>query len=509
MKPLLTLLIVTLLAGCNPFTQKNQTQRNVKNCPSPPETPVSLVAPEEQEIPNPFHFFTEAIIGNEDWIRFQGKHYDFVYCRGNEQWSVHPGTYQPSEDAVVGEEFYERLANPPYERVEFQGKTYQYRTRLEPNPFQDNATYQEPERVLFEILPPHREQPIIQELYTREEIRKANLGFSLAYPEALNVIPWRDRLLWSITAPQGEGFTGLATLFAYDPETEDIEIIQPKGLTGQIITDLVVTEDNPDLLWLATQTSGEGNPYLPGMGLVRYNAAAEMVSSYHLRNSPIVGAIPSKLWIEEDKLWVATGNGICQVQWSSINLPESWSCWRYAVLADSPEAIALYATSSDEVKAETLEPTAPLEILWQSPLFASQQRYEVQYDPGFVITIQEGKSTWSEGDWEIPTYFPPVYWPGRQWHWNGQRFQRGFDEVALNFVGGGPSGMGTTYSYAEGLPANTHHALRGDLELLELTKQQTKVRHYSGWVDTDPLSPYITVLPVESTANPQPNPWLK
>jgi hypothetical protein len=69
--------------------------------------------------------------------------------------------------------------------------------------------------------------------------------------------------------------------------------------------------------------------------------------------------------------------------------------------------------------------------------------------------------------------------------------------------------MGTTYSYAEGLPANTHHALRGDLELLELTKQQTKVRHYSGWVDTAPLSPYITLLPVEPTANPQPNPLLK
>ncbi|MDR9402301.1 MAG: hypothetical protein RI580_02570 [Halothece sp. Uz-M2-17] len=509
MKRPLAIVVAGLLTACNPFTQKNQSQGNIENCPSSPESPVSLISPEEQDLPNPFDFFTETIKGNQDFIRFQGEYYDFVYCRGNAKWTVQPGTYQPQEEAVVGEEFYERLANPPYETVEFQGKTYQYRTRLEPNPFQDNETYQEAERVLFEILPPERDKPIIQELYTREDVKKANLGFSLAYPESLNVIQWRDRLLWSITAPQGEGFTGLATLFVYDPETEDIEIIQPEGIEGQMITDIAVTEKNRDLLWLTTQTSGEGNPHLPGLGLVRYNAETKKVTAYHIRNSPMVGAIPSELFIEGENLWLGTGNGICQVQWQSIDQRESWSCWRYAVLAESPEEIALYPTSSAEAAATTLEPTEPLEILWQSPLFSSEQRYEIRYEEGFEITVQEGKDDWSQGDWEVPPYFAPIYWPGQQWHWNGTRFQRGFDEVAFNFVGGGPSGIGTTYSYAEGYPANTHHALRGDLELLQLTDQKTKVRHYSGWVNAKNLSPYVTIFPVKLPENPQPNPLLK
>lgn len=506
MKRPLVLVLTGLLAGCNPFAQNNPSQGNIDNCPSPPESPVSLVSPEEQDLPNPFDFYPQAIRANQDFIRFQSEHYDFVYCRGNGNWIVQRGTYQPEEDAVVGEEFYERLANPPYQTVAFQGKTYQYRTRLEPNPFQDSETYQEAERVLFEILPPERETPIIQELYTREDVKKANLGFSLAYPEALNVIEWRDQLLWSITAPQGEGFTGLATLFVYNPETEAIEIIQPEGIEGQIITDIAVPESNPELLWLTTQTSGEGNSHLPGLGLVRYNAETKKVSAYHVRNSPLVGAIPTELLIEGETLWVGTGNGICQVPWQAIDQQENWSCWRYAVFADSPDTIDLYPTSSADAAATTREPTEPLEILWQSPLFTSEQRYEVRYEEGFEVTVKEGQYDWSDGDWEVPSYFPPVSWPGGQWHWNGARFQRGFDEVALNVVGGGPFGIGTTYSYAEGYPANTHHALRGELELLALTDQQTKVRHYSAWVEANQLSPYVAIVPVQPITNPQPNP---
>jgi hypothetical protein len=506
MKRPIALFLAGCLTACNPSAQDGKVRGDIEDCPDPPEEAVSLVSPTQQDIPNPFDFLTEEITANDDWIRFQSENYDFVYCRGNEKWTVQPGTYQPAEEPVVGEEFYEQLANPSYQSVDFQGKTYQYRTRLEPNPFAENAQYQEAERVLFEILPPDQDTPLVQELYTREEVKNANLGFSLAYPEALKAIPWRDRLLWSITAPQGEGFTGLATLFTYHPETEEIEIIQPEAIKGQIITDLAVSEQNPNLLWLTTQTSGEGNPYLPGMGLVRYDTQNQTVTSYHVRNSPLVGAIPTQLWIEGKALWVGTGNGICQVQWQTVENPESWSCWRYAVFAEPPENIALFATSSAETEATTLEPTAPLEILWQSPLFASKQRYEVRYEEGFVITVEEGKTSWSDRNWEVPAYFAPIDWPGREWHWNGDHFQRGFDEVAFNFVGGGPTGVGTTFNYADGLPANTHHALRGDLTLLELTETQTKVRHYSGWVAQENLSPYVTILPVEPSQNPQPNP---
>ncbi|NEO28208.1 MAG: hypothetical protein F6K03_15340, partial [Kamptonema sp. SIO4C4] len=402
---------------------------------------------------------------------------------------------------------YDQLADPPYQTVEFQGKTYQYRTRLDPNPFEDMANNTEARRVLLEILPPNQDTPLIQELYTLEDVRNAELGFSLAYPDIVNHLPWQDRILWSISAPQGEGFTGIATLVTYHPETQNIEIIQPDPIQGQIITDLALTDTDPATLWMTTKTSGEGNPYLPGLGLVRYDPDQQTVTSHHIRNSPMVGAIPTHLWIDAEDLWVSTGNGVCQVQWQDSQNRDSWTCWRYAVLADPPAEIDLYATSGDADPATTLEPVAPLELLWKTPLFnpeAAQRRYEVYYEDGFVATVDEGKNDWSDTDWDVPPYFAPVYWPGRQWHWNGDRFQRGFDEVSLNVVGGGPIGIGTTFTYPENVP-NTH-AIRGDLTLLELTETQTTVRHHSGWIEEDGISPYMTILPVDPVENPEPNP---
>ena len=84
---------------------------------------------------------------------------------------------------------------------------------------------------------------------------------------------------------------------------------------------------------------------------------------------------------------------------------------------------------------------------------------------------------------------------------------RGLDEVELNLVGGGAVGI------SSGQPNDDYiydmNALRGDLELLELTKDTTKVKHYSAWVEDSLLQPYLTIVPRVRPSESQPNPLLE
>jgi hypothetical protein len=92
---------------------------------------------------------------------------------------------------------------------------------------------------------------------------------------------------------------------------------------------------------MGTNISGEGNQYIPASGLVAYrpdsqNLSSGAVTSYNVNNSPLVGAIPDKLRLEDDTLWVSTGNGVCKLKWQAADNPASWSCWRFALMAKLP-----------------------------------------------------------------------------------------------------------------------------------------------------------------------------
>jgi hypothetical protein len=264
---------------------------------------------------------------------------------------------------------------------------------------------------------------------------------------------------------------------------------------------------------MGTNISGEGNAYIPANGLVAYrpdpqNLNSGSLTSYTVHNSPLVGAIPDKLRLEDDTLWVGTGNGICQAKWQAADNPESWSCWRFAAMAKLPsEGIPVYSGLTNKTPAVTLSPSSSgetVEVLWWSPLdFQTRKgRYEVRYLQGFTVKLDQGARL--EESRRLPPGKPPVYWPGFEWHWNGDRFIRGFDEVAQNRFGVGPTGIGSN-RFEPNTPPNWN-AIRGDLELLNLSPKSTSVRYYSGWVNENLLSPYLSVLPQKRPQNPQLNP---
>lgn len=81
----------------------------------------------------------------------------------------------------------------------------------------------------------------------------------------------------------------------------------------------------------------------------------------------------------------------------------------------------------------------------------------------------------------------------------GDRFVRGFDEVASNYFGGGVQGIG---SNRDVLRQTNWNAIRGDLELIKLSPKLTDLRYYSGWVDEKLLKPYLTIVPQKRPINP-------
>jgi hypothetical protein len=517
----LTLLgLIGLLNACtSPPNQSAQVVGNSANCPQNSAS-LPITHTKGENLYEAFDYQIRNIVTNADTVTFQTLNHDFVFCRGNESWAVQQGTLPNDLKPPEGSVYQQQLTNPPLKTIELGGETYQYRVRLEPGPSSDGQI-REATEVVFELTPPNSEQPQRQTLYTLEDLTKENLGSGLGVPRITAAVEYGDRLFFSVAFEQGEGFSGIATIVSYNPEDNQFTLIQPQEIRRQQITDLAIAgePDNP-VFWLGTQISGEGNPYLPGMGLVSYrpngaNLQSGDINYYNVNNSPIVGAVPNKLNLENDTLWVATGNGICQVKWQAAENPSSWSCDRFALLTPIPQAgIPLYSSLLSKQPATTLSPTSnqnTVEVLWYSlaDFETREGRYEVRYPEGFTVTLEDqGIQTFpsdlaairSESEPGKPTFF----WPGREWHWNGARFERGLDEVALNLVGIGPSGIGSNEVQGNNRPET--YALRGDLELLNLTQQSTRVKHYSGWVDDDNINLSLTVVPQERPENPQPNP---
>ncbi len=520
--------IFLLLNACASINSSSQITNSINSkaekCPQP--TTVSLSIPGEQEnFYDRFDFHIRSIIADADIIKFQTLKHDFVFCRGKNFWTVQPGTlskeFQPPQNYA---EFSKNLVNPAYKSINYQGKTYQYRVVIEPKYFigkdgnLSRPDVKEPaqEKVVFELIYPNSKKPQRQTLYTLKDLQKAGIGTKVGFPNITAAVTSGNRLWWSVAFEQGEGNNGIATVVGYEPQTSKFTLVQPKELWFHQITDLAITGDaNNPTFWMGTKIAGEGNPNIPAKGLVTYRANMQnpnsgTLTSYNVHNSPLVGAIPDKLRLEDKTLWVGTGNGVCQVNWQAADNPQSWSCWRFAALAKLPQAgLPLYNELSNQKPALTLssgQGNETIEVLWWSPVdFQTRKgRYEVRNDKGFTVTLNEGAKIDEIGKRFLPPGKAPVYWPGVEWHWNGDRFVRGFDEVAQNHFGGGPQGIGTTFEPTKN--QRNANAIRGDLQLLKISPNSTSVKYYSGWVDETKLNPYLTVLPQTRSQNPQPNP---
>ena len=519
--------VLLLLSSCAPSQSVGEGQKQAEPCPQLASTPISLKAGAQEPLYAPFDFHIQTIAEDEQYLRFRGEKVEFVVCKGDRTWAV---VAAPPQNKPVGEAAHDaRLAeieNPSLQSIALDGQTYQYRVKLNAswiNP--DNSPSPEMTRteegVVFELITPDNPTPREIPLYTRQELEEAQLGSSLGVPRVSAAIATADSLWWAIAAEQGEGASGVTTLIRFTPSSGDLDVIKPEGLQGAQITDLAVTGQGDDLtLWLGTQLSGEGNPYLPAMGLVRYrpqtdNLNTGSLATYTPYNSPLIGAIPDRLLIKDETLWIATANGVCAVPHAQIDQAASWECWRFTATAELPAGgVPLYPSVQADQAATTLTGDR-VEVLWSAPARESGEnqpwigRYEVVYDPGFTVSLEGGAT---QAPSQLRRLFPQVErgpavaWPGDEWRWEGDRFVRALDEVSLNMVGGGPRGLRTENQESGNPYIRDWAAMRGDLSLLELTDQQTEVRHYSGWVDTDLLNPTPTVVPAEEPTQRQPNP---
>jgi hypothetical protein len=531
MKRILPIIAIALLlnacgSSVNSSSQAtNEVKPIAENCPK--DAVISLPVPKQNEsFYDSFNFHIRNIVTNTDTVKFQTLKQDFVFCRGNNTWTVQRGTLpkelQPQSKYVA---FAEDLVNPKFKNIDFQGKNYQYRVLKEPQlSFRKNNLSRASElkatedKVVFELVAPNSKKPEIKILYTLKDLQDAAvkagysaIGNQLGFPRITSAFTYGQRIWWSIAFEQGEGNNGIATIISYDPQTNKFTLIQPQELSFIQITDLVIAGNTKSpTFWMGTNVSGEGNLYIPAKGLVAYrpdsqNSNSGSLTSYTVHNSPLVGAIPDKLMLENDKLWVSTANGVCQVNSQAADNPESWFCWRFTAIAQLPsEGLPLYSAATNKTSAVSLSGET-VEVLWWSYInFQTQKgRYEVRYPQGFTEKLNEGASLY-EFTRTLPPGKPAVYWPGFEWHWNGERFVRGLDEVSLNLVGGGPRGIGSG-QLSPDVPINWN-AMRGDLELLQLSPKSTSVKYYSGWVDQAKLQPYLIVVPQERPKNSQPNP---
>jgi hypothetical protein len=527
-QPIVTLLcLVGLLSACSSPTKLSSSSiAKTEDCFTS-STPLPIEISKKQGYYENFRYQIRNIISEKNIVKFQTSKYDFVFCRSNNKWAVKTGTLaselQPPQTAV---EYQKELANPRFKTIDFNGKTYQYRVILEPNPFPqkqlaEGERRKEPQKVVFELINPDSKQPQRQTLYTLAQLRQEKIGQSLGVPKVTAALKHDNQLFWSIASEQGEGFNGIGTIISYDPQKNTSIIIQPEAVKRQQITDLVITGNtNNPTFWMGTKISGEGNPDLTGMGLVTYrpeagNLKSGAVKFYDTNNSPIVGAIPEKLKLDNDKLWVATGNGICQLQWQNPDNIDSWNCQRFAVVTQLPKTgIPLYNSVTSKNQAATLLPNKNgemQEVLWFTPLDhkTGKGRYEVCYPQGFTATLNEQEITFFSEDIAriyatIQPGKPSFRWSGSEWHWNGDRFVRGLDEVALNSFGGGPRGI--TDNRANPNRILNSYAIRGDLDLLSLSEKSTSVKYYSGWIDDANIKLYLTTLPQQRLNIAQPNP---
>ncbi|MDJ0597613.1 MAG: hypothetical protein QNJ37_02035 [Crocosphaera sp.] len=504
-----------LFVGCTNLQQFVDNAEN--NCPSPPVSHPKFTVKQEGD------FFeklkTLNIKVSDNIITFQTQDYDFIFCDDNQTFITKKGNYQPEQKPAKNyEEAIKELVNPPYQTIDWQDKTYQYRVLLYPNPFPDFEV--EAEKVILELIIPEAEEPQKHTLYTLKQVKQKQAGIQLGVPKITASVINNNQFYWSVSSEQGEGNGGIATIVNYDTQVDKINIIQPSQLAKQQINDLQISnKDTEIILWLATQTSGEGNPYLPGMGLISYNLNNQSLKSYHARNSNLVGIIPHKLEIEKDKLWVATGNGICQIQWQKIEQKNSWKCWQFKLQAELlTEGLDIYKSllnTNPETTINAGENNKPVEVLWWSPQDYEREkgRYEIVYDSDFSVTLENsGVMEWKERydkEYKANSWEAMVYWPGKDWLWNGNKFIRPFDGVSLNYFGGGPGGISTWKNPDKQRPEI--YTMRGELDLIKLTKNSTTVKYYSGWVDDSLLDPYITIVPRKKPNDNdiQPNPLKK
>lgn len=486
-----------------------------------------LAAPENMPVFEQFNFRPTGIVTDAHTVTFKTPYYDFTLCRGDRTWTITSATgdQENAEAAFDYQQMLANIANPSYSEIDINGETYRYRIRLQADwlddqlaagelpftPAADAATSESAkEAVYFELQRPSGEL-INKALYTLTDLRAAQLGASLGDPRIAGAVVVDDQLWFAATASQGEGNSGFASLIRYDLASEALTVEQPAELQGNQITAIAATKKDTLTLWLGTKVGGEGNPYLPADGLVAYQPNTQNLTAYSVTNSPLVGAIPFQIEAEEEVLWVATGEGVCQVDWQLFDSGKSWDCWRFTATAELPAAgVDLYPSALATAPTDTLNQNS-IEVLWASTDASATWRYEVAYDPGFEVQLPSGGYWHTDQYAEEVTQLAPgeeaLFWPGHAWHWAGDRFTRSFDEVALNMVGGGPYGLSGSDIY-DGFYSD-NNAIRGDFDLLDITPTATKVRHYSGWVDGTDLSVYPTVVPAESSTHQRPNPLLE
>lgn len=527
--PLLWGCAMTFLFACEETTTSDNTNSSVSepvaetpaNCPDSDPEARKFDANSQAYLTEIFNYATQEVDFTDDTVTFQTVNHDLVFCRANNEWAILSPSLTQAEDDFDGLAF-DELSDPPRETIEANGQTIQYRANLSPNPFPDYG--KSPEKVVFELTPDGATEPLTLDLYTLEQVRQLGLGFDLGFPMVSRVVQIEDALLFAVISEQGEGFSGLTTLIRYDLNTNSLEKTQPINLIGEQITDMLATTvGNETILWLGTKYSVEGSALVPAKGLVTYTFTADTwqngkTAAYSVHNSPLVGAIPTDLALDGESLWVATGSGICEFPWQQVKDWEAWNCWEFILETAIPTGgIPLYGSLLGTTPLTTLTPTgesATTEVYWWSSLTPMEfeeeanrlGRFEVAYPVGIMVTVPEGGYRWQNEASSQPT--PPwetnVFWPGREWHWGGDRFVRGFDEVNINVFALGASGISERgYTDAGLLDVN---AMRGELELVELTSASTTVQHFSGWVEDGQIEPYFSVIPSRKMQPSTPNP---
>lgn len=471
------------------------------------DTQVPLRPGTDVELPfERFDFRPTQVETTDTTLTFRGDYYAFTFCKRDRSWGIQALEPAPAVEEDYAE-YFQGLSDPDYATITSQAQTYQARVRLDA-PWLENqpASENDPEQVIFELLKPGDSQPVSKVLYTNTDIIERELGASAGIPTVTQSLATDDALWWAIGFEQGEGASGITTVVQYKVDSDEIILWQPEELGNVQITDLALTGVGAEAtLWLGTQYSGEGNPYLPAKGLVAYNPTENTLQTYTPENSPLLGVIPSRLWTETESLWVATANGVCEVDWATVDANDSWSCWRFTAMADAPANQAIYPSLLAETSIDTLENTRPVELLWLAKTDISTPeaptRYEISYAPGITTQLNQG-ATYYIGPKERPDdgYF---WWPGQEWSWNGERFVRYLDQVAVNYVGGGPQGIGPT-DY-ENYVADWQ-TMRGEFELLNLTAETTDIKYYSAWIDEAAIEPWVTIAEVTNASLKTTNP---
>lgn len=520
-------------------------------CETQASQPEPLSTPENAAVFDQFNFQPESLEVTDSVVVVETPRYTFSLCKGNGEWSIL--STDSVEEAFDYAQHLAKIADPDYESIELAGETYQYRVRLQAQwlseanqpdtqPAEaigqegsDGSAAETEDAVIFELKKSDGEM-VSEQLYTLSELQEASLGASLGVPSIAGAVVTgaedasTANIWFAASASQGEGDSGFASLIQYSVASGDFMVSQPEDIQGDQITAIAATgsasaasKQEPLTLWLGTKQSGEGNPYYPASGLVAYQPAlepdaadadaadadaadadAQAITGYTITNSPMVGAIPYQLAVADELLWVSTGNGVCEVQWKTITEADSWDCWRFTTTAALPsEGVDIYETFLATEPAATLKGKT-LEALWvtQSQPEAgldtdntANVRYEVTYEKGFEAELSQGGYKPTNPVARRAVDDEPIFWPGRQWHWAGERFERTLDEVSLNYVGGGPYGLVSSRA-TSGFDFD-HRAIRGEFDLLSLTEETTKVRYYSGWVNGEDIEVYPAIVPVE------------